>query len=88
MFSSFFYSSNGEDVCRRFLSLAADGKTAIVVDPPFGGLAKVLARGIKNLWNMAKEGIMTYYVHEHNINVCGQNFNYTVTIGLCMLAYY
>ena len=61
MFNSFFYSSNGEDVCRRFLSLAADGEIAIVVDPPFGGLAEVLARGIKCLWNMAKEGKMTYY---------------------------
>lgn len=56
MFNSFFYSSNGEEVCRRFLSHAADRRTAIVVDPPFGGLAKVLANGIKNLWDMAKEG--------------------------------
>lgn len=84
MFNSFFYSSNGEDVCRRFLSLAADGKTTIVVDPPFGGLAEVLARGIKNLWNMAKEGEMTWYVHEHNIVACGQNLNYAVTITIIL----
>ena len=66
MFNSFFYSSHGEDVCRRFLSLAGDSKTAIVVDPPFGGLAEVLARGIKNLWNMAKEGKMMF-AHQYDI---------------------
>lgn len=58
MFNSFFYSSNGEDACRKFLSNSAESKTAIVVDPPFGGLAEILARGIKHLWDMAKEGKM------------------------------
>ena len=43
-------------MCRKFLSRAADEKTAIVIDPPFGGLAEVLARGLKHLWGMAKEG--------------------------------
>ena len=53
MFNSFFYSSSGEEICQEFLT---DSKTAIVIDPPFGGLAEVLAKGIKHLWNMAKEG--------------------------------
>ena len=56
MFNNFFYSSSGEEVCLEFLSHVAEDKTAIVIDPPFGGLAEVLARGIKYLWDMAKEG--------------------------------
>ena len=56
MFNSFFYSSSGEEICQEFLSHIADSKTAIVIDPPFGGLAEVLAKGIKHLWDMAKEG--------------------------------
>ena len=56
MFNSFFYSSSGEEICKDFLSQEAGGKTAIVIDPPFGGLAEVLAKGIKHLWDMAKKG--------------------------------
>ena len=56
MFNSFFYSSSGEEICQDFLNHEANSKTAIVIDPPFGGLAEVLAKGIKHLWSMAKEG--------------------------------
>ena len=60
MFNSFFYSSSGEEICRDFLSHEASGKTAIIIDPPFGGLAEVLAKGIKHLWDMAKKGTTNY----------------------------
>ena len=60
MFNSFFYSTSGERVCREFLTCAADSKTALVVDPPFGGLAEVLAKGIKYLWDIVEQGQRNY----------------------------
>ena len=56
MFNCFFYSSAGEAVCRTFLKQSENSKTAIVIDPPFGGLAEILAQGIRKLWDMAEEG--------------------------------
>ena len=53
MFNSHFYGEGGEEVCREFLNSRA---VAIVVDPPFGGLVRVLARQIRHLWNMAGKG--------------------------------
>ena len=55
MFTCFFYEEGGKDVCERFLTSAPE-KTAIVIDPPFGGLAKVLAVGVEGLWRMAQQG--------------------------------
>ena len=43
----------GEGVCRRFLD---SGVVALVIDPPFGGLAEVLARQIQSLWALAGKG--------------------------------
>ena len=68
MFNSFFYSTSGETVCREFLSCAADSNTALVVDPPFGGLAEILAKGIKQLWDMAKQGQRNYIVSNPNLS--------------------
>ena len=73
MFNSFFYSSSGKEICQEFLSHVADNKTAIVIDPPFGGLAEVLARGIKHLLDMTKKG-------ENVIHVV-----YPVSSGLYMI---
>ena len=40
-------------MCRRFLD---SGVVALVIDPPFGGLAEVLARQIQSLWALAGKG--------------------------------
>ena len=57
MFTSFFYEDSGAEICKRFLSSSSRKKeVAIVVDPPFGGLAKVLATGLNSLWQMAGKG--------------------------------
>lgn len=55
MFNHFFYSSEGLEVCKSFLA-HSPSTTAIVVDPPFGGLAELLAVSIKKLWKMASKG--------------------------------
>ena len=54
MFNAFFYESEGAELCRKFLRSA--GTVAMVIDPPFGGLAEVLGRGIRKLWEMAGKG--------------------------------
>ena len=46
-------------MCRDFLSQSSENNVAIVIDPPFGGLADVLARSISKLWSMADRGIVT-----------------------------
>ncbi len=55
MFTSHFYEEGGRKVCEEFLT-SSPGKVAIVVDPPFGGLATVLAAGLQGLWKMAGGG--------------------------------
>ena len=45
----------GLQVCEEFLQ-ASPSTTAIVVDPPFGGLAEVLAMTLKKLWEVAGTG--------------------------------
>lgn len=54
MFNAFFYEPEGTDLCKRFLRSA--GTVAMVIDPPFGGLAEVLGRSIRKLWEMAGKG--------------------------------
>ena len=61
MFTSFFYEDSGVEICKMFLSSSSKkDKVAMVVDPPFGGLAKVLATGLNSLWEMAGKG--KYYI--------------------------
>ena len=61
MFTSFFYEDSGAETCKRFLSSSSrKEEVAIVVDPPFGGLAKVLATGLNSLWQMAGKGYIVY----------------------------
>ena len=55
MFNHFFYAPGGREICEAFLKLSPSA-TAIVVDPPFGGLAEILARSLKQLWQMAGAG--------------------------------
>jgi len=55
MFNHFFYAPGGLETCEAFLEVSPS-TTAIVVDPPFGGLAEVLARSLKQLWEMAGTG--------------------------------
>lgn len=55
MFNHFFYSSDGLKVCQQFLSESPD-TIAIVVDPPFGGIAQLLAMTIRKLWEVAGTG--------------------------------
>ena len=74
MFNSFFYSSNGEEICQSFLSHVADSKTAIVIDPPFGGLAEVLARGVKHLWDITKQGKLFIFIVAPHFLYIIQNF--------------
>ena len=57
MFTCYFYEDGGKATCEQFLTSAL-GKTAIVIDPPFGGLAKVLAVGVEGLWEMAQQGYL------------------------------
>ncbi len=58
MFTSYFYEKGGMKKCKEFLS--SGQKVAIVMDPPFGGLATVLASGIQELWKMAGNGKQYY----------------------------
>ena len=44
-------------MCSKFL-LASSSNTAIVIDPPFGGLADILAITIRKLWEIAGTGII------------------------------
>lgn len=61
MFTSFFYEDTGVEICKNFFSLPSKKEDiAMVIDPPFGGLAKVLATGINNLWKVAGKG--EYYI--------------------------
>ena len=55
MFNHFFYACDGVEVCKRFLT-EAPSTTAIVIDPPFGGLAEILSTSIKSIWEMAGTG--------------------------------
>ena len=58
MFNHFFYSLEGLSICQQFLSdEAASGTTAVVLDPPFGGRAELLADSVKKYWRMAGKGI-------------------------------
>jgi hypothetical protein len=70
MFNGYFYEEKeeevdgrreegGEGVCCRFLD---SGVVALVIDPPFGGLAEVLARQIQCLWAMAGKELSTVLV--------------------------
>ena len=59
MFNGLFYEGEegvggGEGVCRSFLH---SGVVAMVIDPPFGGLAEVLARQVRRLWTVAGKGM-------------------------------
>lgn len=56
MFNNYFYQPLGESVCRDFLTKSGEN-VAIVIDPPFGGLAGILAQSVKKLWSMADKGI-------------------------------
>ena len=76
MFNCFFYSSAGEAVCRTFLKQSENSKTAIVIDPPFGGLAEILAQGIRKLWGMAEEGmIIDNSPGNNSMHVCNIYFS-------------
>lgn len=55
MFTCYFHGDDGRRLCEQFLTSSLD-KVAIVIDPPFGGLANVLAAGLKGLWAIAKTG--------------------------------
>ena len=55
MFNGYFYEEGGEEVCRRFVN---SGAVAVVIDPPFGGLVRVLAKQVQRLWNMNGEGVV------------------------------
>ena len=59
MFNAFFYEPEGADICQEFLR--SDGTVAMVIDPPFGGLAEVLGRSIRKLWEMAGKGQCVLY---------------------------
>lgn len=60
MFNHYFYSPDGLAACQSFLD-ESPGDVAIVIDPPFGGLAELLAVTIRKLWKMAAKG--THPVH-------------------------
>lgn len=55
MFNHYFYAPDGLKACQDFIT-EASSTTAIVVDPPFGGLAELLAVSIRKLWEMASKG--------------------------------
>ena len=55
MFNNYFYSSKGLETCHNFISLSPN-KTAIVIDPPFGGLVELLGVSLRKLWEMASTG--------------------------------
>ena len=56
MFNGHFYEEGGEEACREFLHSSDSSVVAIVIDPPFGGLAQVLARQVRQLWSTAGGG--------------------------------
>ncbi len=58
MFTSYFHEEGGRKNCEEFLS--SGKKVAIVIDPPFGGLATVLAAGLQGLWKMAGNGELVF----------------------------
>ena len=57
MFNHFFYTAGGFEACKQFLEAAPRSSLAIIVDPPFGGLAEVLAVSIRKCWEMAGGGM-------------------------------
>ena len=68
MFNCFFYESDGLEHFRAFLQSSKN--VAIVVDPPFGGLARVLAKGLEGIYRLAGRELSTllvfpYYLEEH-----------------------
>ena len=55
MFNGYFYEEGGEGVCRGFVN---SGVVAMVIDPPFGGLVRVLAKQVQRLWSMTGGGVV------------------------------
>lgn len=75
MFNGFFYDDKGSHMCQRFLQSSVEGPptTALVIDPPFGALATVLAHGVKKLWSMAGGELATilvfpYFMESHIVS--------------------
>lgn len=50
MFNHFFFGVGANE--KTFELFVAREKLVIVLDPPFGGLAEVLAGTIKTIWNV------------------------------------
>ncbi|KAL5470731.1 hypothetical protein EMCRGX_G028743 [Ephydatia muelleri] len=70
MFNGFFYEEEGSQICQRFLQSCVEEPIALVIDPPFGALATVLAHGVKKLWAMAGKELPTvlvfpYFMESH-----------------------
>lgn len=68
MFNCFFYDNDGLEHFQTFLSSSSN--VAVVVDPPFGGLVRVLARGLRKIYQLAGKELPTllvfpYFMEEH-----------------------
>lgn len=68
MFNCFFYDNDGLEHFQTFLSSSSN--IAVVVDPPFGGLVRVLAQGLRKIYQLAEKELTTvlvfpYYMEDH-----------------------
>jgi len=76
MFNDFFFdATNGKKSFDKFLSDAHSNEILIIVDPPFGGMATLLANTLSKLWKecgddnlVATMLVFPYFLESHVIN--------------------
>ena len=56
MLNGFFFEDEGQTSLCSFVSKDLE-KTVLVVDPPFGALAGLIARHLKGMWTMLGHGM-------------------------------
>ncbi|XP_065885299.1 rRNA N6-adenosine-methyltransferase ZCCHC4-like isoform X3 [Dysidea avara] len=64
LFTAFFYDTvNGLKHLKNFVSTEKyNERIALIIDPPFGGLADMIASGIKQLWEFIGTEITTFLI--------------------------